>query len=241
VCFAAEASHPVALPARKHLHQEESNPNPAKKETHSEKGDSHEDPGARPISVQDFNSNLMQRLLFELTNEERRKAGLPEFGSLPPLFASATAHSSDMASRDFFSHRGGHLFSHTSVSDRVHSAGLSTSAVAENIAMYPVFAQILTRYSTSIAGVKTQSVESSHYSYEEMAARVMQEWMQSPGHRRNILDPTLNYLGTGCAVGMHDSFPYVYCTQDFARLVSPPADHMPRKVSKARNQTEGSM
>ena len=41
------------------------------------------------------------------------------------------------------------------------------------------------------------------------AATVVQDWMESPGHRKNILDCSLTTIGVGLADG--------YWTQDFGR------------------------
>ncbi len=45
------------------------------------------------------------------------------------------------------------------------------------------------------------------------AASVMQSWMNSAGHRRNILDPAFSDIGVGLAYSANGT---PYWTQDFA-------------------------
>lgn len=47
---------------------------------------------------------------------------------------------------------------------------------------------------------------------EEIAQSTVSGWMNSPGHKRNIVDPTYDRDGIGVAVASDDK---VYITQDF--------------------------
>jgi uncharacterized protein YkwD len=76
--------------------------------------------------------------------------------------------------------------------DRVALAGYRAGQVAENIARGPV------------------SVE------EAMSA-----WMQSPGHRSNLLHPGFREIGIGCAVGRNAVGYTVLWVQDFGRPKPP--------------------
>ncbi|MCH5185882.1 MAG: hypothetical protein J1F64_07135 [Oscillospiraceae bacterium] len=84
----------------------------------------------------------------------------------------------------------GGYFSHTSLdgrssSDRIENAGISYRRMAENIA----------------AGQST-------------AAGAVDSWMNSEGHRANILDPELTHLGVGLAISEGSQYKY-YWTQCF--------------------------
>jgi uncharacterized protein YkwD len=72
--------------------------------------------------------------------------------------------------------------------DRVAQAGYQTGLVAENIARGP----------TSVADV-------------------MSAWMQSRGHRSNLLNPAFREMGIGCAVGHNAAGDTVLWVQDFGR------------------------
>jgi uncharacterized protein YkwD len=65
-------------------------------------------------------------------------------------------------------------------------------------------------------GNVTQSVKTEGDTYEELTDSAVENWMNSPGHRKNILNPQLTRLGVGVALGQQGNVPYVYLTQDFA-------------------------
>ncbi|APU17116.1 Cysteine-rich secretory protein family [Actinoalloteichus sp. GBA129-24] len=99
-----------------------------------------------------------------LANQARAEAGCGELRFDDRLFTAAQNHSSDMASRDYFSHESPEG---TSFVDRAIAAG-HPSPAAENIAM----------------GART-------------ADQVMRMWLDSPGHRGNILNCDLTTIGVG--------------------------------------------
>jgi len=102
-----------------------------------------------------------------LTNQQRQAHGLPPLAPEPLLARAAAAHSTDMATRQFFDHRNPDGLQ---VADRVTALGYRYATVAENIA----------------AGQRTP-------------AEVVTGWMNSPGHRRNILLPEITQIGVGYA------------------------------------------
>ena len=115
-----------------------------------------------------------------LTNAERQKAGCPPLSNNRTLRRVATAHSEDMAERDFFSHTNP---DGQDPGDRAAAAGYDGYA-GENIAMgYP------------------------------SAEAVVEGWMDSSGHRANIL----NCSSTEIGVGVADSPRGLYWTQMFGR------------------------
>ena len=63
------------------------------------------------------------------------------------------------------------------------------------------------------------------YTYSEMAKSVVDSWMNSPGHRANILNPDYFYLGCGCAPyeDKKDGYSVTYfkLTQNFGGKLMP--------------------
>ncbi len=106
-----------------------------------------------------------EQCVFDLTNEERIKAGLTPLTYNPLLEYSAENHSLNMAWQDFFSHTG---IDGSTMAQRITAAGYQFSSAAENIA----------------AGYTTPE-------------QVVSGWMNSPGHRANILNPNLTEIGVG--------------------------------------------
>ena len=105
-----------------------------------------------------------------LLNAERAAEGLPALVADARLTRAAQLHSDDMGNRHFYSHE--------------HPDGLSPSA--------RVYAQGLPRYGTTVA-------ENIHWAsgYRATPLRIMREWMDSPGHRENILRREVTHVGIG--------------------------------------------
>ena len=129
-------------------------------------------PGERPRIL---HPKEVERRIFQLTNEVRRKNHLPPLDSDNALVATARAHSDDMLTQNFFTPcQPGRL----RTASRTHSPAYSRtlSRIGENILGRPGF-----DYSDS----KTQ------------ARVIVDSWMTSPGHRANILNPNYTHLGVG--------------------------------------------
>lgn len=143
-------------------------------------------PGVQTSEQQEMASQVLA-----LINAERAKAGCAAVSVDQKLTAAAQGHSADMATNNFFDHRGS---AGTQVSDRITAAGYAWRAVGENIA----------------AGYSTP-------------ADVVAGWMESPGHRANILNCSYVHTGIGYVYDPADAplagsgWPYrYYWTQVFA-------------------------
>jgi uncharacterized protein YkwD len=112
-----------------------------------------------------------------LVNRARIRYGLPPLAESPQLHRSATGHSLDMVSHDYFSHDGP---TGSTLGTRVASAGylarVSSFTVGENIG--------------GGGGRRAGS-----------PIAVFRSWMHSPPHRANILDPDFHDAGVGVARG----------------------------------------
>ncbi len=135
----------------------------------------------------------LERRLFALTNDHRRRHGLPALSLDRGLAATAQKYSDDMLKRFFFSHTNP---DGKTLKDRLQeeeSAKFKTMAKAgENIAS-------LSRLDTSDLAIT--------------ARMIMDGWMTSPGHRANILNPNFTEIGIGHASGGGA----IYWVQDFGR------------------------
>ena len=106
---------------------------------------------------------------FCLHNEERAQAGLDPLAWSDNLAAAATAHSKDMVAERFFAHEN---LLGQSPFERIRDAGYDFTWAGENIAWG--------------AGRDRPTPRS-----------IMDGWMNSPGHRANILRPQFRHLGLG--------------------------------------------
>jgi uncharacterized YkwD family protein len=73
--------------------------------------------------------------------------------------------------------------------------------------------QMLTQY-----GVEWTAYGENIAAGQRTPAAVMEAWMNSPGHRANILSPKFTHLGVGYAPGTSDSRYRSYWVQEFVRL-----------------------
>jgi uncharacterized protein YkwD len=125
-----------------------------------------------------------EQQMLDSVNKEREVEGLSQLTWCEALARSATAHSEDMAQRDYFEHASPEG---EEVWNRAKLQGYDYSTVGENIA------------------VGQRSI-----------AEVMDGWMNSPGHRENILNPDYTHLGYGRATGTYEGDAgYIYWTQNF--------------------------
>ena len=109
-------------------------------------------------------NDFINRVL-ELTNQERKKAGLEALVLGEKLSDISQRHSWDMATNDFFGHTSSNG---SSTVERADAEGYLYPYVGENIA--------------------------SGYSTPEA---VVAAWMNSPGHRDNILNRFYKEIGIG--------------------------------------------
>jgi uncharacterized protein YkwD len=122
------------------------------------------------------NLNSVEHTVLCLLNRERTKRGLSKLRSNKRLAKAATKHSKDMVRRNFFSHNSPGGASPTSrVKGAGYLRGSSGFSVGENIA-----------YGTG------------HYATPQSIVR---SWMNSAGHKANILHRSFKEIGIGIALG----------------------------------------
>jgi uncharacterized protein YkwD len=142
--------------------------------------------------------------ILRLTNEQRVENGLRPLKWNSALAEIARDHSEDMVSRNFFSHDNPDGEDPTARARRhrfnVHKnlgGGWSSEGIAENINIMP---------SGNVEGVGYVSDTPKDIAYYSVDG-----WMNSPGHRANILDSQYTEIGVGVAKGSQG----YYGTQNF--------------------------
>jgi uncharacterized protein YkwD len=113
-----------------------------------------------------------------LHNDERTRNGLTTFCVHPALLSAARAHSQDMVAQNYFSHTS---LDGSSFVDRITRAGYTGwTNLAENIA-----------WGSGTLGDP---------------ATIFTNWMNSSGHRANILNASLREIGIGVASGTFQGY-----------------------------------
>jgi uncharacterized protein YkwD len=158
----------------------------------------------------EIRSSSLEHRVHDLINKERRDHKLTALAFDERLSKIARGHSHDMAARNFFSHTNpegqdatarGKLAGFTcrkQIARNTFSEGLGENLFQDNL--YSRF--------------RTSGHERSYdwNTPEEIAAHSLKGWMNSPPHRRNILEGNYGQTGVGIAVSDDDK---VYITQLF--------------------------
>ena len=128
----------------------------------------------------------MDKRLLVLVNKERATAGVKALSFSPQLAKAARQHSAAMATEGFFEHKGD---GEPKLFDRVTASGMNTDHVGENI------------------------FETSEGASSAVADECVGMWMQSEGHRRNMLSPEFERTGFSMKIASNGEN---YITEDFA-------------------------
>ena len=154
---------------------------------------------SKPISISD-----VENAILKYTNEVRKNNGLSELKQDDNLGRIAREHSDDMVKNDYFDHVN---LNGEDPSDRAKRTGFTkrkqsgggwySEGIAENIGKMPTGNVVGVGYVLNNA----DSIAKAH----------VNSWMESPGHRANILNKQYTNLGVGVS---YDGLYYV-ATQNF--------------------------
>ena len=154
------------------------------------------------------------------TNEERKQAGLPPFLYDTAISVIARRHSENMGRQDNMSHSLDGKDPTNRALDTGYDCrayrpdGSYTYGLSENIAQQP-------QVTRSIRTGNGPWVPDVTLNDEQIAKALVQGWMDSPGHRRNILEPEARRIGAGVAItpGKRHGLPWghVWATQNFSQ------------------------
>jgi len=143
-----------------------------------------------PLLAQADLGGDVSRKLLQRANELRAASGWKPLASEPRLTAAAARFAQYMAQTD----RYGHEVDGRQPPERAKAQGYDHCLTAENIA-----------YASSARG----------FQVDELAQRLFDGWVQSPPHRRNLLDGDMTEVGT--AVAQSSRSGRYYAVQLFAR------------------------
>lgn len=127
----------------------------------------------------------VEQAIFNKVNEERAKAGVPALTYNTTMEKYARMKSQDMGDNNYFSHED---LSGNLITTQMKKDGVTYRAWGENIAY--------------VGGMTDPNA---------IADKIMTNWMNSSGHRANILSTNFSSIG----VGVYKSGNRVYATQEF--------------------------
>ncbi|MEH0154152.1 CAP domain-containing protein [Limibacter armeniacum] len=130
------------------------------------------------FNIKQIDYGRLSAAMFFLTNMEREKLGLSKLAYSVELEAAAFLHTKEMGDKNFYAHINPFDSKRREPADRARMAGVQNPHTAENI-LY------------EFGYIHVQDT------YLSVAKRCVQNWMNSKGHRDNILSKDGQALGCG--------------------------------------------
>ncbi|MEL6847004.1 MAG: CAP domain-containing protein [Bacteroidota bacterium] len=176
------------------------------------------------IDFRQVDLDLLNAAVFYMTNRARHQQGLPALRFNAPLRNMASAHSGQMAKFEFVDHVNPYNPRLKTVNHRARR--YNAAAHAENVA-----SEFLHEYKSGTQYYSLEREEGMVYltsthdpieprTYLRFAKELLTGWMNSKGHRTNILLKDLKSMG--CAVQIEvrsvakGQLPMAYATQNFS-------------------------
>jgi uncharacterized protein YkwD len=155
-----------------------------------------------------INRAALEKQIHSLINKERQKQGLLSLEWDDALSGIARHHSQDMATRNYFDHNSpeGRDFSYRYQQKGYQCAvrtGRTIHMGAENIALNHLYDSVTTMNGTAYYDWNSE---------DKIAETTVRGWMESPGHRKNILTQYFQKEGIGVFIAPDGK---VYITQNF--------------------------
>jgi uncharacterized protein YkwD len=161
-----------------------------------------------PTAVDTINQEIER-----LTNQQRQTYNLRALSSDPGLRRIATRHSWDMLTRNYLDHISPDGIGPQQRVNQQHRRLFGTTG--ENVAL----------------------ITSPPTPPPQIAAEFVENWMNSPGHRRNILSGDFTHLANGCYQESKPPSDYRRCTQLFARVFAWADQDLPDTVQVGQTLT----
>lgn len=173
------------------------------------------------IQIEQIDVALLSASAFHATNLQREKAGLPALRHDSKVLAAAQMQAEIMAARGSISHDNPELPEKNKLQDRLRLAGIVPSFAAENVATafglnYRASDPVYVREEN---GRKVFSREPNGealpgHTYLSFAAALLDSWMASPHHHKNVVTPEAEFAAVSCRPGANAmGMPVFYCAQ----------------------------
>ncbi len=140
------------------------------------------DTTARLVSIHPEIAGIdtIEALIFKSTNEERQKRGLNSLTLDERLQVAARQHANDMLMKRYLSHDSEDEVNKTPLR-RIYNSGLPVLGIGENVA-------------ENIGSAVPLLLKTNP---DTLVKLIMEGWMKSPLHKKNILDPDFTHMGIG--------------------------------------------
>jgi uncharacterized protein YkwD len=156
----------------------------------------------REIDPSNVDSNLLSAAILHATNRQRVSNGLPPVNHSERARRAAGMQARIMRDRGSISHDNPERSSLKTLEDRAHAAGLKFRFLAENVATAfdrryesgkPFYPRV--EGDREIVSYSPEGPPIPRHTYASFAQAVVQSWMDSDGHRKNLLSTEPEFMG----------------------------------------------
>ena len=173
---------------------------------------------SRTVSADALDQNLFNDAVLHYVNVERCSRGLSPLRSDSNLIRATRQHSTHMARNAYISHNSRQA-GYRDLQDRLSKARVKYNLAGENVAKSFVFA-----FDRRNVGSQSQcqfkfsnGATVPRHTYDSLAKDLVVLWMESPAHRKNILERSFHRVGATIGVNNDPNFcGTVYVAQNFA-------------------------
>ena len=176
---------------------------------------------ARTIDFDKPDFDALATAMELMTNEVRVQNGLRPLDTHPVLRRASARYAQKMVKEEFLAHEDPNSPKLRTPEQRVAAAGGKNAAAAENIADVPAFRvesgepfYVIDAENYVIAREPGGPPIEPH-TYASYAATVVEGWMNSPGHRRNLLADDALEQGIGAQMYIQNTVPAFIVVQKF--------------------------
>lgn len=175
----------------------------------------------QPIDFRKVDYAALEDAIVRMTNAVRKKKGVGELPRHPVLAKAARKYANRMVDKGFLAHEDPTSKSLRTPADRIEAAGGKNATPAENLADVPAFRIAsgqpfyLIDPDEPVISLEPDGPPVERHTYASYAAAVVDGWMNSPGHRRNLLDENAVEIGVGAAMYRQNRVPSFIVVQKF--------------------------
>ncbi len=176
----------------------------------------------QPVDFSNPDYHRLNAAIFFATNEQRLKKKLPLVSYASRLEEVASMHSKDMCDKNFFNHVNPTDKKKRTPNDRARLHGIDNPYIAENLAtafglQYDQGRDVIVKGPGKFSYPGKQDLILPN-TYLQVADVLINSWMHSEGHRKNILSANALQLGCGTYLFLDKKFnqmPTFMATQNF--------------------------
>jgi uncharacterized protein YkwD len=180
----------------------------------------------KKLSFDRLDLALIDAAVFHETNARRIKAGKKPLKYSSLAQKAAAMQTQAMTFYDFISHENPHDPAKRTLADRLNRLQVHPQFAGENLATafaleYESGASVYERAEggRTVYSLKPGGPALPMRTSKQFAAALLDSWMNSPGHRKNVLSEQPDSLGVSCLPEKKtDSIRKFYCTQIFLKL-----------------------